>query len=161
MRRIHFILIFVALLLISLGWFGWWAFGRSPQEQITARQTAFLIAVEERDWDDVKAMLTDDYFDDYGHDRESAVEDARQVLGGFFSLTIKPQIVQMQAVPDLGMVKIKIRIEGKGMGFSDAVISQVNSIEQPWFFHWHKKGRWPWDWKVVQIHNDGLHVPQL
>jgi hypothetical protein len=41
------------------------------------------------------------------------------------------------------------------------VISQVNSIEQPWFFHWHKKGRWPWDWKVVQIHNDGLHVPQL
>ncbi len=161
MRRIHFILIFVALLLISLGWFGWWAFGRSPQEQITARQTAFLIAVEERDWDDVKAMLTDDYFDDYGHDRESAVEDARQVLGGFFSLTIKPQIVQMQTVPDLGMVKIKIRIEGKGMGFSDAVISQVNSIEQPWFFHWHKKGRWPWDWKVVQIHNDGLHVPQL
>jgi hypothetical protein len=149
------------LLLIGLGWFGWWAFGRSPQDQLMARQTAFLLAIEERDWDDVKAMLTDDYMDDYGHDRDSAVEDARQVLGGFFALTIKSQVVQMQAVPDLGMVKIKIRIEGKGMGFSDAVISQVNSIEQPWFFHWHKKGRWPWDWKVVQIHNDGLHVPQL
>ena len=161
MRRIHFILIFVVLLLIGLGWFGWWAFGRSPQDQLMARQAAFLLAIEERDWDDVKAMLTDDYMDDYGHDRDSAVEDARQVLGGFLALTIKPQIVQMQAVPDLGIVKIKLRIEGKGLGFSDAVISQVNSIEQPWFLHWHKKGRWPWDWKVVQIHNDGLHVPQL
>lgn len=161
MRRIHLVLLFVVTLLIGLGWFGWWAFGRSPQDQLMARQTAFLLAVEERDWDDVKAMLTDDYMDDYGHDRDTAVEDARQVLGGFLALTIKPQIVQMQAVPDLGMVKIKLRIEGKGLGFSDAVISQVNSIEQPWFFHWHKKGRWPWDWKVVQIHNDGLHVPQL
>jgi len=156
-----YILIGSAALLIFLGWFGWWAFGRTPEEQIRARQTAFLLAVEERDWGDVKAMLTDDYKDDYGQDRDSAVENARQVLGGFFSLTIKPEIVQLQAVPDVAMVKMKIRAEGKGAGFSDMVLSQVNSIQEPWFFHWHKKGRWPWDWRIVQIHNDGLHIPQL
>ncbi|GEP43816.1 hypothetical protein BGE01nite_31070 [Brevifollis gellanilyticus] len=149
------------ILLISLSWFGWWAFGRSPADQIRDRQQAFLLALEERDWDDVKAMLTDDYADDYGHDRDSAVQDAQQALGSFLSLTIKPEIVQLQAVPGLAMVKMKIRVEGKGLGISDMVVAQVNSIEEPWFFHWHKKGPWPWDWRIVQIHNDGLHVPQL
>lgn len=168
------ILIFTGslLLIIFLGWFGWWAFGRTPEEQIRARQAAFLLAVEERDWSDVKAMLTDDYKDDYGHDRDSAVENARQVLGGFFSLTLKPEIVRLQTAPngeagktsgtlEIAEVRMKIRAEGKGAGFSDMVLSQVNSIQEPWFFHWHKKGRWPWDWRIVQIHNDGLHVPQL
>jgi hypothetical protein len=41
---------------------------------------AFLTALEERDWGNVKSMLTDDYLDDYGHDRDSAVEDAKQAL---------------------------------------------------------------------------------
>jgi hypothetical protein len=157
MRRILFILI-PAVLLLSLGRFGWWAFARTPEEQLRSRQQAFLEAVESRDWDEVRAMLTDDYMDDYGHDRDSAVEAARQALSAFFSLTVKPQVVQLQALPDLAMMKMQIRIEGRGAGFSEAVISQVNSIEDPWFFHWQKKGRWPWDWRIVQIHNDGLHI---
>lgn len=159
MRRLLFIL-FPAVLLLSLGWFGWQTFGRSPEEQLRDRQQAFLLAVESRDWGEIRSMLTDDYKDDYGNDRESAVESARQVLGAFFSLSVKPSIVQLQALPDLGMVKMQIRIEGRGAGFSEAVVSQVNSIEEPWFFHWHKKGRWPWDWRIVQIHNDGLHIPR-
>ncbi len=156
-----FLVIGGVILLISLSWFGWWTLGRSPEEQLRDRQKAFLLALEERDWSEVKGMLTDDYADDFGHDRDSAVEDARQALGSFLSLTIKPEIVLIQVLPDLAMVKMKIRVEGKGLGVSDVVVAQVNSIEEPWFFHWHKKGRWPWDWRIVQIHNDGLHVPQL
>jgi ketosteroid isomerase-like protein len=159
MRRLLFILP-PAVLLLSLGGFSWWAFARTPEEQLRDRQQAFLEAVESRDWDDVRAMLTDDYMDDHGHDRDGAVESARQALGAFFSLTVKPRIVQLQVLPDLAMVKMQIRIEGRGAGLSEAVVSQVNSIEEPWFFHWHKKGRWPWDWRIVQIHNDGLHIPR-
>ena len=159
MKRIFSILL-AAAMLCSLGWFGWWALGRSPEEQVRARQEAFLQAVESRDWGAVHAMLTDDYQDDYGNDRDSAVEGARQVLGSFFTLTLKPQITQLQVLPDLAMIKMKLRAEGRGAGFSEAVLSQVNAIEEPWFFHWHKKGRWPWDWRIVQIHNDGLHLPR-
>lgn len=159
MRRLPFILI-PAVMLLSLGAFGWWCFGRTPEQQLRDRQQTFLNAVESRDWGEVRSMLTDDYRDDYGNDRESAVEGARQVLGSFFNLTLKPRIVQLQVLPDLAMVKMQIRIEGRGAGFSEAVVAQVNSIEEPWFFHWHKKGRWPWDWRIVQIHNDGLHVPR-
>jgi len=158
MRALLYIL--AGLLLVIACWFGWWALGRSPEQQVLSRQTAFLAAVEDRDWDEVKAMLTDDYMDDYGHDRESAVEDASQVLGGFIMLTVKSEVVFKQVVPDLAMLKVKIQMEGKGLGISDVVAAHVNNMTQPWFFHWHKKGRWPWDWKIVQIHNDELRVPQ-
>ena len=153
------LILFAGLLLISLAWFGWWVWGRSPEAQVLARQTAFLVAVEDRDWDEVKSMLTDDYMDDYGHDRESAVEDASQVLGGFIVLTVKSEVVLKQVVPDLAMLKVKIQMEGKGLGLSEVVMGQVNNLTLPWFFHWHKKGPWPWDWKIVQIHHDELRVP--
>jgi hypothetical protein len=150
----HGLILISTFVVLGLGWLGWWVFGRSAEEQLAARQATFLTALEERDWGQVKSMLTPDYLDDYGHNRDSAVEDAKQVLGSFFTLTIKPEVVQKQVLPDLAVVKLKIRIEGKGLGLSEAVISQVNSLEKPWYFHWHKKGRWPWDWKVVQIHHD-------
>ena len=117
-----------------LAWFGWWAFGRTPKDQVLARQMAFIAAVEDRDWGEVRGMLTDDYSDDYGHDREGAVEDARTVLGGFIMLSVKTELVQVQAVPDLAMAKLKIQVEGKGLGISDLVAAQANSMTQPWFF---------------------------
>ena len=152
---------FIAILvLVWLSWFGWWSLGRTPEQQVLARQIAFLAAVEDRDWDEVKSMLTTDYSDDYGHDRDSAVDDASTILGGFISLTVKPEVVFKQVLPELAMLKVKIQMEGRGLGMSDVVVGQVNAMTQPWFFHWHKKGRWPWDWKIVQIHHDELRLPQ-
>lgn len=154
-RRWLWISLLLALTLIGCGaWFAWWCFGRPPQEQVTAAQAKFLRAVEKRDWDRVKNMLTDDYSDDYGLDRDSAVQTAQQLLGGFYTITLKAEPVKVQAVPDLGMMVMKIRMEGNGVGLSQMVMSRVNQLKEPWFFHWHKKGRWPWDWKVVQVHNN-------
>ena len=62
----------------------------------------------------------------------------------------------MQAVKDVGMVQCRIKLEGKGAGYSEVVMSTVNGMREPWVFHWHKEGRWPWDWKVVQVHHDEL-----
>ncbi len=159
MRLIIRIGIFLAL--IALGWSGWWVFGRTPLDQVLAAQAKFIAAVEDRDFDEVKSMLTDDYADDYGHNRDSAVEDVEQALGGFITLTITQEIVKTQVVPDLAMVKAKMRMEGKGLSaINGLVVAHVNQIQEPWDFHWHKKGRWPWDWKIVQIHNNELHIPQ-
>ena len=125
-----------------------------------AAQTKFLQRVEKRDFSGMKAMLTDDYADDYGHDRDTVIESAKQVLSGFFTVSLKTEVVKLQAVPAmgvgsaLGLVQMKIKLEGNGAGFSQIVLARANQIQKPWFFHWHKKGRWPWDWKIVQIHND-------
>lgn len=148
-----------ALLVALVLWLGWTlvgVFGRSHEQQVLDAQEKLMRAVERRDWDAVKGMLTLDYMDEAGHDRDTAVEDGRQALAHFFSLTLTHEVTKVQAVKDLGMVHCRIKLEGKGAGYSEVVLSTVNAMREPWVFHWHKKGRWPWDWKAVQIHHDEL-----
>ncbi len=156
LTRRNLILGLAALLLLWLGWKTVGVFARSYEQQVLDAQEKLIRAVERRDWDAVKAMLTDDYMDEAGHDRDTAVEDGRQALAHFFTLTIHYEVTKKQAVKDLGMIHATIRLEGNGGGFSQSVVSTVNGMTEPWVFHWHKKGRWPWNWKAVQIHHDQL-----
>lgn len=151
-------LLAVMLLLALLGAGAWWCFGRGPQAEVLAAQAALLKKVEKRAWGSVKARLAEDYMDDYGHDRESAVEDAQTAFGGFLSLTVHSELDSLQAVPDLAMVRMRLRLEGHGLGFSDLVVARINQLNEPWFFHWHKRGPWPWSWRLVQVHHNELRL---
>lgn len=151
------ILIVISLLLgLWLGWKAVSTFSRSYQTQVLDAQEELLRAVERRDWEAVKSFLTDDYMDEAGQDRDLAVDHGRQALAHFFTLTISHEVTKVQAVHNLGMVHCHIKLEGNGAGYSQTVLSTVNNLKEPWVFHWHKKGRWPWNWKVVQIHQDQI-----
>jgi hypothetical protein len=149
------------LLLVLVGVGGWWCFGRTPQAEVLAAQEALLKRMEKRAWGSLHARLAEDYMDDYGHDRDSAIADAQTALRGFISLTIHGELDSVQAVPGLAMVKMHLRLEGHGMGLSDLVVARVNQLREPWFFHWHKRGPWPWSWRLVQVHHNELHLAAL
>lgn len=139
-------------------------FMRSPQQQVLDAQQEFFDAVERRDWDEVKEWMTADYGDELGQDRERAIANAREALKPFFTLEIEDEVTRSLAVKDLGEVNVKMHLKGTGAGYTQLVIDQVNNLKEPWIFHWHKKGRWPWDWKIVQIHNAqlmGMRLPQM
>lgn len=144
----------LALLLIAALWFAWWVFGRSPEAQVRAAQAALIKAVEERDWEEVAEYLAPNYTDAYQHTRETALQDGKKFLGGFFTLTFKTDAMTVQAAKGQGMVKSVIRLEGNGIGYSQPVLGYANQLTQPWVFHWSNPGRWPWDWQVTLIHND-------
>jgi uncharacterized membrane protein YvbJ len=129
-------------------------FLRSPQTQVLAAQKDFFKAVEERDWDEVKEFLAENYTDAYSHTRETAVEDAKKYLGGFYTLTLMREETTVRAAKGQGMVSAKIRIEGNGAGYSQFVVTYANQLTEPWIFHWHNPGRWPWGWRLNMIHND-------
>jgi len=156
MTKRKLILGVLVAMVLWLAWTGIGVFGRSFEQQVLDAQEKLIRAAERRDWEAVKAMLTEDYMDEAGHDRQTAVEDGRQALAHFFSLTITHEVTLVRAVKDVGMVHCRIKLEGKGAGLSEVVMSTVNGMKEPWVFHWHKKGRWPWDWKAVQIHHDEL-----
>ena len=151
----------IVVVVVGVLWKSWGVFGRSHEEQVLDAQEVFLSAVERRDWEGVKSMMTDDYMDEFGHDREEAVEDARQALAPFFTIEIEREVTRYLAVRDVGEVNLNIQLKGTGAGYTQMVIGQVNQLAEPWIFHWHKKGRWPWDWKVVQIHNAQLMSMKL
>ncbi len=144
----------LTLVLIACLWLAWWVFGRSPEAQVRAAQVALIEAVEGRDWDEVQEFLAANYTDAYGHTRESAIQDGKKYLSGFYTLTLKTDQTTVRAAKGQGMVTMMIRLEGNGIGYSQLVLGHVNQLTEPWTFHWSNPGRWPWDWQVNMIHHD-------
>lgn len=155
MRRFRYL--FLVLALAVMAYAGWWVFGRSLNQQILAAQAKFIEAVEDRDWKEVQSMLTDDYMDEAGHDRNTVMEDADRIFGSFITLTLHTEVVDLRAAMNQGTLKMNIKLEGQGLGLSQVVVARANEMQGPWLFHWHHKGRWPWDWKIVQIHHNALY----
>jgi hypothetical protein len=152
LRRIT--LVAALLLVIIAGWSVRFLFFQPPAEQLGRVQAKLLHAVEKRDWKTLRFMLADEYMDDFGHDRETALQTAEEILSGYFSLTLKTKTTYQKGTDDVGMVKQKIQIEGTGTPVSQMVTTRVNATTEPWVFHWLKKGRWPWNWKLVQLQNE-------
>jgi hypothetical protein len=143
-------------LLIALGLWSYTYFTMSEREQVLRVQQRFLTAVEERDWGTLHALLSEDYMDDWGHDKATVEAALRQWLGQFLALSIESKPEKVQVVKGLAMIVTKLKLDGRGLGLSNEIVSQANTLRTPWFFHWHKRGRWPWSWELVQVHNDGL-----
>ena len=139
-------------------------FMASPEKQMLRMHEKFITALEQRKWGKVEGMVSKDYNDGV-QDAATIKAAMRKVLGGFYVLSITSEIVSSKAVPSqgtiwLGMVKTKLKVEGNGAGLSALVVSESKRMTKPWTFHWHKRGFWPWSWELMQIHNDGMIIPE-
>lgn len=130
-----------------------WTFAAGEQTQVLRMQEKFIRALEKRQWSKVEAMVSNDYADEWGQDAPMLKQTMRQLLGSFIFLSIEPTITSSRAASGLAMVKSTIKIQGNGAGLSTMVMNEANRIKEPWVFHWHKRGRWPWSWELVQIDN--------
>ncbi len=147
-------------------WFAVWLlllFLKSPEQQMLRMHDKFITALENRKWSTVEGLISKDYND--GVEEAAQIKTAmHKVLGGFYVLSITQEVVSTkgayaQGKVFLGMVKIKIKVEGSGAGLSGFVVSESKRITSPWTFHWHKRGFWPWSWELMQINNDQLIIP--
>lgn len=149
------LLLLAALLLLALG--GWsirFLFFQSPEEQLQRAQAKLIHAVEKRDWSTINGMMADEYMDDFGFDRATALQTAKDLLSGYFTLTLITETTWNRGTNEIGVVKMKIKVEGNGTQVAQMVTDRVNATKEPWVFHWLKKGRWPWNWKLVQVQNE-------
>lgn len=154
MTRQRLTIVAALLLLLAAGSGVRFLFFQSPDEQIQRAQMKLLRAVEKRDWGALRAITAEEYADDFGLDRETALKTAQDLLSGYFTLTLKTETTWLRGTKESGVVKVKIKIEGNGTPVSQMVTTRVNSTKEPWVFHWLKKGRWPWNWKLVQVQNE-------
>ncbi len=156
LTRKNILLGLLAALALWLGWKTLVMFARSAERQVLDAQEKLIRAAERRDWEAVKALLADDYTDEAGHDRHLAVDDARQALAHFFTLTIQHEISASTVTGQRAELRAKLRLEGNGAGFSQTVVSTVNHMADPWEFHWRKESAWPWSWRVTRVHHPEL-----
>lgn len=145
----------VASLAIFL-WLRW-----QPERQVELHQRDFLQALEDRSWGKVRGMLAGDYSDRFGHDRETAVADAREVLRHFFALTIQPQGSRAEMGEGKAVVTVNLTISGTGTGMTEFITSEVNKLPDPWKFHWKKTAIWPWAWQLEKVDNASLAIRSM
>ena len=141
-------------------WLAWWAvdtFAASERTQMLRQQAKFVEALENRRWSRIATFVSEDYMDEWGQDKALVQETMKQLIGGFFLLSIESTLVDAPVVTGQGFVKARLKLEGNGAGISGMVVSEANRVKEPWFFHWHKRGFWPWSWELVQMHNDGVN----
>jgi hypothetical protein len=152
------------LLVLILSLVGWALhyFNRSEKEQVLVMQQRFITAIEERDWGAVRGMLSSDYADEWGLDATTVDAHLREYFRGFLGLSIESEHEKVQTARGIAMIVTRLKLEGGGIGLSNEIVSYANGLTEPWFFHWHKRGRWPWSWELVQVHNDSVNgLPTL
>lgn len=158
MRILRFLL--ATLFLAALVYTGWWAFGRSPEQEVLAAQNNFLEAVADRDWEAVAGQLAGEFTSSAGHNRDTAIADAQQVLGGFLTLTLQSEQVNIQTTSDQAVVDMKILVSGTGSGLSQIILARAREMHSaPWLFEWQKQGSWPWNWKLIKARHPDLTQP--
>lgn len=150
----------IVVLLLMAGWTVY-TFAASEQTQMLRVQAKFLQALEKRKWSTVDGMICKDYSDEWGQGPEELKGTMRELLKGFFILSLDQELVTARTTTGLGFVKARIKVQGSGAGMSGMVVTAANGVKQPWFFHWHKRGRWPWSWELVQIHNDDMRYGKV
>jgi hypothetical protein len=143
------------VIVVGTGLTAWlvYQFAASERTQMLRRQASFLHALETGSWSKVDAMISNDYADEFGQDATLLKQNMRMAFGKFFFMKIDAQTTKSDSAKGLAWVKQTIKITGTGAGFSMMVVNESQRIKEPWIFHWHKRGFWPWSWELVQVHN--------
>ncbi len=153
--------VILGVVVLGIAWWVVHTFAADERTQMLRVQEDFMSALEKRDWGKVDAWVSTDYADDWGLGPDEAKDTMRQVLGGFMMLSIDRTMTNAVAAQGLGFVKMKLVVQGSGGGVSPMVVAESKRIKEPWVFHWHKRGRWPWSWELVQIANHDLRGYKL
>jgi hypothetical protein len=144
----------IALVLWAMWLFWLW----QPERQVRLHTTHFLKKVEQRNWNDARAFLADDFSDRWGHDKNTAMEDAKEVFAQFLFLTIESKTDRCEVHGTEGVAETRVKIAGNGQGVAQLVMQRVNGLREPFTFRWRKSGGKPWEWQLVFVDQPELNI---
>jgi len=147
------------LLAICVGVVFVWALWFYRAEHQVARAHQRLIsAVESRNWGKIQTITSDDFMAGV-YNKEESIALGQEVLRPFLSLQIaESEEVWVRERPRLYVRNALIRMDGKGMGYADMVLSAVNTQTEPFVFTWQRMSRKPWDWKLIRVEHPLLNA---
>ena len=139
-------------------WALWLAWLWQPERQVRLHTSHFLKKVERRNWAAAKEFVAEDFADRWGHDKNSAMEDARQVFAQFLFVTIENRTDACDMHEREATTHTRVKISGNGGGVAQLVMDRVNSLQQPFTFTWRKVGSAPWNWELTHIDQPELNI---
>jgi hypothetical protein len=143
-----------ALLVLCLVWlFLLWR----PARQVELHTLNLLERASAREWPAVEAMMSADYRDAWGHDRASAVAEARQLFSHFFALQIVALApLRITDENEALAVSSPVGVFGSGTAVAQAVIEEAREARGDAVFVWRRVGGWPWQWALAEVRHAEL-----
>ncbi|MEP6671343.1 MAG: hypothetical protein ABJF10_19430 [Chthoniobacter sp.] len=139
-------------------WALWLLWLWQPERQVRLHTTHFLKKVERRNWEGARVFLADDFTDRWAHDKNSALEDAKQVFSQFLFLTIENRTDNCDIRGTAATTRTRVKISGNGSAITQMVMERVNGLREPFVFTWRKAGSAPWDWQLTHIDQPELSI---
>lgn len=142
---------------VLVAWAVWLFLLWQPARQVELHTLNLLERVSARDWPAVEAMMAADYRDAWGHDRTTAIDEARQLFSHFFALHVVPlSPLETAAVGDGWEAIAPVGIFGSGTAVAQAVIDEVRGAGGPATFVWRRDGSRPWQWCLAEVRHGEL-----
>jgi len=102
--------------------------------------------------------MADDFSDRWGHNRATALQDAREVFQQFIFVTIENRTDQCDVRGSEATTQTYLKINGQGTQIGALVMQTVNGLHAPFFFTWRKVGSAPWNWQLVHVDQSELNL---
>ena len=122
-----------------------------PERQVLLHQRHLLDAVERGDWTRAGEFIDAGYQDRAGQDKVALLQQAREVVAQFFSMSIVDATPDVTPTGARAQLRTRLRLNGAGTPLADYIKTEVNSATQPFQFTWEQKSAKPWDWRLVTI----------
>jgi hypothetical protein len=153
--RASWLLTAVSALLVL--WLVWLFLLWRPARQAELHTLNLLERASARDWPAVEAMMAADYRDAWGHDRASAIDEARQLFSHFFALQIVALApLRITDENEALAVSAPVGVFGSGTAVAQAVIEEVREARGDAVFVWRRVGGWPWQWALAEVRHAEL-----
>jgi hypothetical protein len=153
--RASWLLTAVSALLVL--WLVWLFLLWRPVRQAELHTLNLLERASARDWPAVEAMMAADYRDAWGHDRPSAIAEARQLFSHFFALQIVALApLRITDENEALAVSAPVGVFGSGTAVAQAVIEEVREARGDAVFVWRRVGGWPWQWALGEVRHAEL-----
>ena len=146
-----------ALSALLVLWLVWLFLLWRPARQVELHTLNLLERASAREWPAVEAMMSADYRDAWGHDRASAIDEARQLFSHFFALQIVALApLRITDESESLAVSAPVGVFGSGTAVAQAVIEEVREARGDAVFVWRRSGGWPWQWALVEVRHAEL-----
>lgn len=135
--------------------------GLTAESQVRHRAEGFRRALTDGRSAKAWNMVSTDYRDQWAMDRDQIGSALRDVSRQFLTLRLEWSDARYDRSPD-GSIALTTtpRLDGKPLTpIGEMMLSTARRLDQPFTFHWKKEGWWPWTWRLVNITNPALEIP--
>jgi hypothetical protein len=130
-----------------------------PERQIRRHTANLFHALEQKNWTRVTNFIADDYRDQWGDDRAILLERTRELFRYLTNVKLMATEITIQTDDRSAMWEGKVTIDGDPGEAMMLLKERVNSTKTPFQLRWRRLSRKPWDWKLIEVRNGDLTIP--